>query len=283
MTGDGVTGDRVTGDRSADGAGGRRTTPIVIAHVSDLHFGAHDTAAVDTLPADVSAARPGLTVVTGDCTMRARAGEFRLVVALLARLPTPQLVVPGNHDIPLGVVPRLTRPYQRYCAAMGVGPDPPVVAPPGLVALGLNSMPRWRWKSGRVTRRQIAAITATFATATPDAVRLVAVHHPPFVGGLARLAGRERLVAALADTRVDLVLAGHTHAPAAREVKLVQSGRNHQLVEVVAGTATSRRTRGAGRSWSLIVIDEDVVEVRERRHTGSGWRTARTVRFDRRP
>jgi 3',5'-cyclic AMP phosphodiesterase CpdA len=54
-------------------------TALVIAHVSDLHLGAHDAVAVDTLPADVAAARPTLTVVTGDVTMRARAGEFRRV------------------------------------------------------------------------------------------------------------------------------------------------------------------------------------------------------------
>ena len=263
--------------------------PIVIAHVSDLHLGAHDPVAVDTLPADVAAARPTLTVVTGDITMRARSDEFCLAVALLARLPEPQLVVPGNHDVPLGPVPRLTEPYLRYSAALGVGPNPSVLWPSarsaGTEALGLNSMPRWRWKSGRVTRRQAAAITATFG-ATPgdaDALRVVALHHPPFVGGLARLGGRGRLTAALAKARVDLVLAGHTHVPVAREVELVRAGRTHRVIEVVAGTTTSLRTRdGAGRSWSLIVIDGCAVEVRERRQAGSGWRTTRTVRFDRR-
>ncbi|GIJ55611.1 metallophosphoesterase [Virgisporangium aurantiacum] len=256
-------------------------------------------------------------MVTGDITMRARADEFCLAVALLARLPEPQLVVPGNHDVPLGPVPRLTEPYRRYSAALGVDPNPSVLWPSarsaGTEALGLNSMPRWRWKSGRVTRRQAAAITASFGAAPgaaagsdavppdavppdavppdavppdavpPDAVRLVALHHPPFVGGLARLGGRGRLTAALAGARVDLVLAGHTHVPVAREVELVHGGRTHRVIEVVAGTATSLRTRdGAGRSWSLIVIDGCAVEVRERRQTGSGWRTTRTVRFDRR-
>jgi 3',5'-cyclic AMP phosphodiesterase CpdA len=266
--------------------GGGPVSPIVIAHVSDLHLGAHDATAVDTLPADVAAARPTLTVITGDITMRARPDEFCLAVELLARLPEPQLVVPGNHDVPLGPVSRLTAPYLRYSVALGTGPAPSILHPsarsPGTVALGLNSMPRWRWKSGRVTRRQSAAITATFGPTTPDAVRLVALHHPPFVGGLARLGGRGCLVTALAEARVDLVLAGHTHIPETREVELGRAGRNHRLIEVVAGTATSLRTRGAGRSWSLIVVDGCAVEVRERRQAGRGWRTTRTVRFDRR-
>jgi 3',5'-cyclic AMP phosphodiesterase CpdA len=263
------------------------TAPVVIAHVSDLHLGAHDPLAVDTLPADVAAARPTLTVVTGDITMRARAGEFCLAVELLARLPEPRLVVPGNHDVPLGPVPRLTEPYLRYAAALGVDPNPSVLWPSarsaGTEVIGLNSMPRWRWKSGRVTRRQAVAITAAFAGVSGDAVRVVALHHPPFVGGLSRLGGRALLTAALVEARVDLVLAGHTHVPVAREVEVAAAGRTHRLVEVVAGTTTSLRTRdGAGRSWSLIVVDGCAVEVRERRQAGSGWRTTRTVRFDRR-
>jgi predicted MPP superfamily phosphohydrolase len=70
--------------------------PTVIAHVSDFHFGAHDPAAADSLAGDVAAAGPALTVVTGDCTMRARRREFRQAAELLARLPAPRLVVLGN-------------------------------------------------------------------------------------------------------------------------------------------------------------------------------------------
>ena len=88
---------------------------VTIAHVSDLHLGAHSPAAVRDLPADVAAARPTVTVVTGDLTMRARAGQFRQARAVIDALPEPRLVVGGNHDIPLwNVVKRLTRPYAEY-------------------------------------------------------------------------------------------------------------------------------------------------------------------------
>jgi hypothetical protein len=79
------------------------------------------------------------------------------------------------------------------------------------------------------------------------------------------------------------VLAGHIHVPRARTVDLVRGDRRHRLVEVVAGTATSRRTRGVARSWSLIVVDDRAVEVRERRERDGGWETTRTVRFSRPP
>jgi len=153
----------------------------------------------------------------------------------------------------------------------------PVVSPPGLTVLGLNSMPRWRWKSGGVTRRQIATVVESLGAATAGSVRVLALHHPPFVGGLDRLVRRRRLEAAIVAARVDLVLAGHTHVPLAREVELVAGDRKHRLVEVVAGTATSRRTRGVGRSWTLISVDDRTVTAQVRSQDGCGWRTGATV------
>jgi 3',5'-cyclic AMP phosphodiesterase CpdA len=252
----------------------------VIAHVSDLHIGAHDPAATTSLAEDVAAARPALTVVTGDCTMRARPREFRQAAALLARLPAPRLVVVGNHDVPLGLVARLLRPYDRYRAYLCADLDP-VVGPPGVAALGLNSMPRWRWKSGGVTRRQVAAVVENFAAVATGTVRVLALHHPPFAGGLARIVGRRRLTEALVEARVDLVLAGHTHVPAVGDVELLAGARSHRLVAVVAGTATSRRTRGAARSWTLITVHDRTIVVQVRFQNGCGWRTGPTAVLDR--
>jgi 3',5'-cyclic AMP phosphodiesterase CpdA len=256
---------------------------VVIAHVSDLHLGAHEPAVLDTLVADVAAAGPALTVVTGDCTMRARDGQFRLAQSLLARLPLPRLVVLGNHDVPLALPARFTRPYARYRQWLCADLDP-VVRMPGLTALGLNSMPRWRWKSGGVTGRQTAAVVDLLGGAARDGIRLLALHHPPFAGGLARLVGRDRLARALVEARVDLVLSGHTHVPLARRVALAAGGATHHVVEVVAGTATSRRTRGTRRSWSVIRVRGDGVVVQDRyEEADHRWRTGRTVRFARTP
>ncbi len=257
---------------------------VVIAHVSDLHLGAHDPVAADTLVADVAAARPSLTVVTGDCTMRARDGQFRQASALLARLPEPRLVVLGNHDLPLFAVgSRLVRPYALYRAWLCADLDP-VVRVPGVTALGLNSMTRWRWKSGAVTHQQTTAVVEILGGAAPGTIRLLALHHPPFQSGLARLAGRSRLSRALVEARVDLVLAGHTHLPAERQLELVADGREHHLIEVVAGTATSHRTRrDVGQSWSLIRIDGDNVAVQERHRVDRGWQAGPTAQFSRQP
>jgi 3',5'-cyclic AMP phosphodiesterase CpdA len=253
----------------------------VIAHVSDLHMGDHDPAAAEALVADVAAVRPDLTVVTGDSTMRARTRQFRQARALLDRLPAPRLIVIGNHDVPLFAVARLVAPYARYRMLIEADLDP-LVEVTGLRALGLESMPRWRWKSGRVSRRQAASVVDVLGGAPPAAARLLALHHPPLAGGLARIVGRAALVRALAAARVDVVLAGHTHVPVSRAVDLVHEGVAHRVIEVVAGTATSRRTRGTDRSWTVIRIDAASVVVEERHERDGRWVTGRTVRHARR-
>ncbi|MEV8508906.1 metallophosphoesterase [Actinoplanes sp. NPDC051475] len=248
-------------------------TGLVIAHLSDLHLGAHDPDTVESVVADVAAVRPALTVVTGDCTMRARNRQFRQARYLIDRLPAPRLVVLGNHDVPLVSVRRLVSPYRRYRLLIDSDLEP-VVRLPGLTALGLPTAPAWRWKSGRVSRRQSDSVVAVLGAAPVGDVRLLALHHPPRATGLATVAGRGRLLHALAVSRVDLVLAGHTHVPAA--------GLVGATLEVVAGTATSRRTRGVGRSWTVIRIDEAAVVVEERHQSGSGWRTGPTTHCPRR-
>jgi 3',5'-cyclic AMP phosphodiesterase CpdA len=253
----------------------------VVAHLSDLHLGAHVPAAVDGLVADVAAVAPQLVVVTGDWTMRARTGQFAQARAVLDRLPSPLLAVIGNHDVPLDVVTRILSPYTRYRA--GLTPDlDPRVDVAGLRALGLNSMPRWRWKGGRVSARQLESVVGVLGTGGPGTARLLALHHPPLARGSARIVGRAGLVGALAAARVDVVLAGHTHVPATRSVEVRGDGFTHRLVEVVAGTATSRRTRGAPRSWSVIRIDAGSIVVEERYERRGSWSAGRTVRYARR-
>lgn len=258
------------GPTAPDAGAGRRE--VVIAHLSDLHFGRHDPAAAATLTEDVAAAGPDLVVVTGDSTMRARDTEFAQARAFLDGLAAPLLVVCGNHDVPLLDVERLVTPYDRYRAWLGADLDPGLDLP-GVRALGLQSTPRWRWKNGRVSARQ-SALTGAFLGAAPaGAVRLLALHHPPFARGPARIAGRGALLRAAAAARVDLVLAGHTHVPASRRFQLAPgAGAAHGLVEVVAGTAASRRLRGAPRSWTVVRVGAGYVHVEVRVEAGGDWR-----------
>ena len=69
-------------------------------HVSDVHFGAEDKAAVDWFSATVHAERPDAVIMTGDLTMRARRHEFEAAAKWLEGLGVPVTVEVGNHDLP---------------------------------------------------------------------------------------------------------------------------------------------------------------------------------------
>jgi 3',5'-cyclic AMP phosphodiesterase CpdA len=256
-----------------------RTRPVVIAHLSDLHLGAHAPDVVESLLADVAAVAPTLTVVTGDLTMRARRRQFVAACALLERLPAPRLVVLGNHDVPLDPVRRFAQPYRAYQRHLP-GPLDVVVEASGVRALGLASMPRWRWKSGRISSEQAELVARVLGSAPAGAVRVLALHHPVSVRGPTGLVGRSRLLRAI-DGRVDLVLAGHTHVPSARRLDRPGKSASGGVVEVVAGTATSRRLRGVERSWSVIRVEAGTITVEERREHADRWTSAGLRRFPR--
>jgi 3',5'-cyclic AMP phosphodiesterase CpdA len=85
------------------------------AHLSDLHFGRVNPAAVDGLLRSLEDTRPDLVIVSGDFTQAARTEEFIAARAFLDRLLAPTFAVPGNHDLPQwNPIERLLRPYERY-------------------------------------------------------------------------------------------------------------------------------------------------------------------------
>ena len=250
-----------------------------IAHVSDIHVGAHDDLMLDGLAQDLHDAGVAATIVTGDLTMRARTHEFVRAKDVIDQFPNPTMVVIGNHDVPLtNPLRRMSSPYERFRA--GVTPDLDPVLDLGLARVqGLGSMPRWRWKSGRISDRQADQIRETFADAPQGCARIVALHHPPSSDALESIAGGEDFEQALVDAEVDIVLAGHTHVPAVATLQVGSGSRTRSIIEVVAGTATSHRTRGTERSWSLLEITTDTLTVTEHFAKPGGWRPAVPVSF----
>ena len=126
----------------------RDGTALRIAHVSDIHVGAHDELTLDGLAQDLHDAEVAATIVTGDLTMRARTHEFVRAKQIIDQFPRPTMIVIGNHDVPLtNPMHRMASPYGKYRAEVTENLDP--VLDLGTVRIqGLGSMPRWRWKSG---------------------------------------------------------------------------------------------------------------------------------------
>jgi 3',5'-cyclic AMP phosphodiesterase CpdA len=258
--------------RSEDEVTRREAVGLRIAHVSDIHVGAHDELTLDGLAQDLHDADVAATVVTGDLTMRARTHEFIRAKAVIDQFPRPTMVVIGNHDVPLtNPLHRMSSPYGKYRSEVTEHLDPALDL--GVVRIqGLGSMPRWRWKSGRISQRQTDDIRATFADTPAGTVRVVAMHHPLSSQDLERLAGGTGFEAALVESEVDIVLAGHTHVPAVQVLHVRAGDRARSIIEVVAGTATSHRTRGIARSWSLLEITRGTLTVTEHYAAEGGWR-----------
>ena len=90
---------------------------LTLLQVSDLHFGPlyrpEVGEALLRAAADIQA---DVIVASGDFTQRAKPVQFAEARAFLDRLPSvPQIVVPGNHDIPLyRIYERLLTPYALY-------------------------------------------------------------------------------------------------------------------------------------------------------------------------
>ena len=87
----------------------------ILAHISDLHFGTEDAKVAEALIRDLNQVAISLLIISGDLTQRARKKQFLKASRYLDKLPKPQLVIPGNHDIPLfDLFRRIFMPLTRY-------------------------------------------------------------------------------------------------------------------------------------------------------------------------
>jgi 3',5'-cyclic AMP phosphodiesterase CpdA len=261
-----------------------------IAHLSDLHFGAHDPKVVDGTFAWLQEQQPDLVIISGDFTQRARVEQFRQASAYLNRLRAAgfrMLVVPGNHDVPLyDLARRFAAPLRRY--KRYVSNDLcPWFEDESVAVLGINTARSLTIKSGRINREQMALIEARFSRVAPSKTRILVTHHPlyamPIGEGteLSEAVGRhDDAVAAVCRAGVHVALAGHfhrTYAAAAR--KMVE--RPGRALVIQAGTATSVRLRNnelQSFNWIHAHRNNDI-ELQVIAWDGQGFRRGNHVRF----
>lgn len=189
-------------------------------HVSDIHFGREDPAALAWFAGLVHAERPDALIVTGDYTFRARSSEFAAAAEWLEQFDVPMTLEPGNHDLPYyNPFKRFLTPYRRFLKIEGriEGQlDLPDVA---VVPLRTVSRFQWRWKQSRgiVRPAHLAAAVEELRKVPAGKVRLVAVHHPlvdiPQFRRAQRTHGGPDALRALAAAGANAVLSGHVHDP----------------------------------------------------------------------
>lgn len=229
-----------------------------ILHVSDLHIGTREDAAVAAALTElVEQTRPELVAVTGDVTHRNQHAQHETAARFLRGLGCSLLVVPGNHDIPVWPPARFLRTFDEFERTWGDAQ--PVFASETVHLVGLNSVRPWRHQSGGLRRSQLAWAAARLAEAAPGALRAVALHHhmigAPWRTRKRPVAERNRVLASLVDSGAELVLAGHTHQAAVserREFEVVHGDVGAVVISVAPGLGQPRpRRRGEARGLHL--------------------------------
>ncbi|MFL6274375.1 MAG: metallophosphoesterase family protein [Blastocatellia bacterium] len=236
-----------------------------LVHLSDLHFGRVDPAIIAPLIETINGIKPDLVAVSGDLTQRARSEQFQQARDFLDALPAPQVVVPGNHDMPLhNVFVRFAAPFEKYRRYIGDNLEP-VYEDDEMVVMGINTARRLTIKDGRVNRRQIAEMRERLCRYSDAVMKIIVTHHPfdlPEGAAAGDRVGRALMaLEALAECGADMFLAGHLHLGHTGKTAMRYPAGDRNAIVVQAGTATSTRGRGELNSFNLIRIEADNVAI----------------------
>jgi 3',5'-cyclic AMP phosphodiesterase CpdA len=229
-----------------------------LVHLSDLHFGRVDPALLAPLRDAVQGVQPDLVAVSGDLTQRARRAQFAQAAAFLDTLPGPQLVVPGNHDVPLyDVARRFLSPLARFRRSIEEA-EFPYYEDGEIAAIGINTARSLTFKGGRINHEQVAEVERRFRGLPEPVTRIVVSHHPFDLPGDADpgdLVGRaDMAMHAFAGCGVDLFLSGHLHTTRAGSTARRYRIEGYAALVVQAGTATSTRERGEANAFNVLRI-----------------------------
>lgn len=231
--------------------------------VSDVHFGAEDRAALAALERAVTEIDPSAILVAGDLTLSGRRHEFRAAASWLRKLGRPIALTPGNHDVPVW------RVLERFIAPLhGFGK---VVAPAGMqemqtedarivsVSTVRGVQMRWNWAHGVISTDQARIVSAKFADAPPEILRLVLCHHPLITPPGAPIetstAGGGDAASIFTQAGVDAVLTGHLHKPFVQPFPFGDG----MTWSIGAGTM-SMRQRGVPPSFTTLQVVEAQLE-----------------------
>ena len=206
-------------------------------HVSDIHFGAEDRAALDWFADRVAEEQPDAVIVTGDLTMRARQHEFAAAQEWLEALGRPITVEVGNHDLPyFNPWARFVTPYRRFQALERMIERPLELRGVSIVPLKTTARAQLRlnWSKGYVSGRAINRTLTQVADAPDGHIVLIACHHPLVEAGTrstSNTRGGRAALEALAAAGAHGVLTGHvhdafdiTHPTATGPVRLIGAG-----------------------------------------------------------
>jgi len=252
----------------------RSCLPFSLIHLADPHFGGvADLDQIEGVEALMPDLEPGLIVVTGDLTQRARHGEFQRARALVRELErsAPVHVIPGNHDVqwwrrPLVPFAREAI-YGKYRGYFGRELTPTTDLPEVLVVSALTSYgvawgsltPRLRdiAVKGHLPAKEMRRAKERFAEARPEQVKVLVLHHNVMRGRLSQRMGLARWRRAqrrIVDSGAELVLCGHDH----EEQIDVLEGR---VVVSCANTLCTRARGDRPGSFHRVTLDDQMIQL----------------------
>ena len=240
-----------------------------VLHLSDLHFGAGDDAAIERgAPVLIDRFEPELVIASGDLSHRGRADQLANATRFLRTFGRPVLAIPGNHDIPYTFPARFTRSFAEFERQWET--TEPTYSSPTLHVIGLNSVRPWRHQSGGIRNAQLARAEERLRETPPGAFQIVVLHHhlvgAPWRSRKKPVARRNHVLAGLVAAGADLILAGHIHQAAIserREFEISKGDEPSVVVSVAPGLGQPRPKRqGEARGVHVYEIEDAYLRVR---------------------
>jgi 3',5'-cyclic AMP phosphodiesterase CpdA len=240
-----------------------------VLHLSDLHFGAGDDAAIERgAPVLIDRFGPELVIASGDLSHRGREDQLASASRFLRALGRPVLAIPGNHDIPYAFPARFTSSFREFEREWET--TEPTYSSSTLHVIGLNSVRPWRHQSGGIRTRQLERAEERLREAQAGAFQIVVLHHhligAPWRSRKKPVARRNHVLASLVGAGADLILAGHIHQAAIserHEFEISRGDESSVVVSIAPGLGQPRPKRqGEARGVHVYDIEDECLRIR---------------------